>query len=86
LIRWRVVNYYVVAPTGEIMTWQQAFERYGDPGALEGPDSPIHLGTVLAVNPGEIYPVVAARIALLYSAIGLLSAVLALAAVDRRRP
>jgi hypothetical protein len=85
-IRWRVVDYLVVGPAGEILTWQQAYERYGDPGALEGPDSSPQLGSVLAVNPGQIYPLVAARMALLYGVVGLGGVVLALAAVDRRRP
>jgi hypothetical protein len=41
---------------------------------------------VLRVNPPEIYPLVVARMALLYSTLGLASIVLAFAVVDRRRP
>jgi hypothetical protein len=85
-IRWRVVDYLIVAPTGEILTWQQAYERYGDPGVLTGPDAAVQLGSVLAVNPGQMYPLVAARMALLYGVVGLAASVLAVAEVDRRRP
>jgi hypothetical protein len=85
-VRWRVVDYLVLAPPGEVITWQEAYERYGDPGAALGVDNTPQLATVLSVNPGEMYPLVAARMALLYSVIGLAGCVVAFAAVDRRRP
>jgi hypothetical protein len=85
--RWRTVDFRVQAPTGEILTWEEAYQRYGDPGALEGEDSgPSQLRTVLFANPGAMYPLVTDRMALLYVAIGLAGATLAFAAVDRRRP
>lgn len=85
--RWRVVDYRVLAPTGEILTWEEAYNRYGDPGALDGEDSGVdQLRTVLFVNPGDMYPAAAARMAVIYGAIGLASIVLATAIVDRRRP
>jgi len=85
--RWRTVDFRVQAPTGEILTWEEAYQRYGDPGAVEGEDAgPNQLRSVLIVNPGEIYPRVTDRMALVYVAIGLAGATLAFAAVDRRRP
>ena len=85
--RWRTVDFKVQAPTGEIMTWQEAYDRYGDPGALQGGDSGVsQLRTILEVNPAEMYPLVTDRIALIYAAIGLSCIVIAFAAVDRRRP
>ena len=85
--RWRTVDFKVQAPTGDIMTWQEAYDRYGDPGALEGQDSGMEqLRTILEVNPAEMYPLVTDRMALLYVALGLSGIVIAFAAVDRRRP
>ncbi len=85
--RWRVVDYRVLAPTGEILTWEEAYNRYGDPGALEGEDAGVdQLRTALFVNPGEMYPLAAARMAIEFGAIGFASIVLATAIVDRRRP
>jgi ABC-type transport system involved in multi-copper enzyme maturation permease subunit len=85
--RWRTVDFKIQAPTGEIMTWQEAYDRYGDPGAVEGGDAGVNqLRTILEVNPAELYPLVTDRMALLFAALGLSAIVIAFAAVDRRRP
>ncbi|MBI3751719.1 MAG: hypothetical protein HY263_08730 [Chloroflexi bacterium] len=85
---WRVVDYRVLAPDGAIITWNEAYARYGDPGAPQSSGGPVmpDLKTVLFVNPGEIYPLVVARMTLLFAALGLAGIVLAFAVVDRRRP
>lgn len=85
---WRIVDYRVLAPDGSILTWNQAYERYGDPGDISSVvgSGSIDLKTVLYVNPGAIYPLVIARMTLLFGALGLVSIVLAVAVVDRRRP
>jgi hypothetical protein len=81
----RSIEYLVQAPDGEVMSWEQAYLRYGS--AFEDPNGlAADFRTVLTVNPPEIYPLVVARMALLYLALGLGSIVLAFAVVDRRRP
>ena len=93
-VDWRVVDYRLLSPEGEILTWNEAYQRYGDVGVLgeeipPGADVPpgvMALRSVLFVNPGDLYPLVAARMAVLYAAIGFGSIVLAFAVIDRRRP
>lgn len=81
----RVVDYLVQDPSGEVMTWQEAYDRYAE--VLDGPNgTPADFRTVLRVNPPEIYPLVIARMALLYATLGLVSIVLSFAVVERRRP
>jgi hypothetical protein len=85
---WRIIDYRVLAPDGAILTWNEAYERYGDPGdptAVAG-DGTVDLKTVLYVNPGQIYPLVVARMTLLFGVLGLAGIVLAFAVVERRRP
>jgi hypothetical protein len=87
--RWRVVDYRVRDPKdGTVITWEQAYERYGQNVDPENPevDWSQQLTTVLLVNPGEMYPLAADRMALFYAVIGLAGCVLTFAAVDRRRP
>ena len=85
---WRVVDYRVLAPDGAILTWNEAYERYGEPDTIDGSVGPegVVLRTVLFVNPAEIYPLVVARMTLLFGALGLAAIVVAFAVVDRRRP
>lgn len=85
---WRVVDYRVQAPDGSILTWNEAYERYGEPNAIDGSvgTDGVVLRTVLFVNPAEIYQLVVARMTLLFGALGLAAIVIAFAVVDRRRP
>ena len=86
-VRWRVVDYRVQDPkNGEFITWEQAYQRYGQDVEDPEMDWTQQLRTILAVNPGEMYPMAAARMALFYGVIGLIGCVLSFAAVDRRRP
>jgi hypothetical protein len=81
----RSVEYLVQVPGGEIMTWEAAYARFGN--ELDDPNGmPLEFRTVLRVNPPELYPLAVARMAVLYSTLGLASIVLAFAVVDRRRP
>jgi hypothetical protein len=81
----RSIEYLVQAPDGEVMNWEHAYLRYGS--ALDDPNGiAADFRTVLRVNPPELYPLAVARMALLYSTLGLASIVLAFAVVDRRRP
>jgi len=84
----RVVDYLIQVPTGEVMRLQDAYDRYGglldEAMMVEGGTSEFR--TVLRINPPEIYPLVVARLAVLFSALGLVAIVLSFAVVERRRP
>jgi hypothetical protein len=87
--RWREVDYRVRDPKdGTIITWNEAYERYGQTVDPENPevDWTQQLTSVLLVNPGEMYPLAADRMALFYAVIGLAGCVITFYAVDRRRP
>ncbi|HEX7948921.1 MAG TPA: hypothetical protein VF494_01125 [Candidatus Limnocylindrales bacterium] len=93
-VDWQNVDYNVMTPEGEIIEYGEAYARYGDkmvvgeevpPGAELPPDA-IVVRSVIRANPGDLYPLVALRMAVLYAAIGLASIVLAFAVIDRRRP
>jgi hypothetical protein len=82
----RVVEFMVQSPEGDVMTWRQAYERYGE-AAMESVDGPsATFRTVLSINPPELYPIAVARMFILYSALGLVAIVLSFAVVERRRP
>jgi hypothetical protein len=82
----RVVGYMIQSPEGDVMTFQEAYERYGE-AAMESVDGPsATFRTVLRINPPELYPFVVARMLVLYSALGLLTIVASFAVVERRRP
>jgi len=82
----RVVDSLIESPDGEVLTWQQAYDRYGE-AAMESVDGPGGtFRTVLRINPPELYPIAVARMFILYSALGLVAIVLSVAVVDRRRP
>jgi hypothetical protein len=81
----RVIEYGVLSPAGERLTFHEAYLRYGDQvDALLSGETP--WPTVLWVNPPEIYPLVVARMTVLFAALGLASIVLTFAVVDRRKP
>jgi hypothetical protein len=91
----RFVDERVMVPSGEVLTIQEASDRYGgiwmvdDPSALGPGDLPpgaVPMREIAVVNPGEIYPLADARMGLLFGVIGLMSIVLAFAVIDRRRP
>ena len=82
----RVVDYMIQSPEGDVMTFHQAYLRYGE-AAMESMDGPgATFRTVLAINPPELYPIAVARMVLLYAALGLIAIVLSFAVVERRRP
>lgn len=82
----RVVDYMIQSPQGEVMTYYEAYQRYGEL-AMESMDGPAAtFRTVLRINPPELYPFAVARMFVLYSALGLVGIVLSFAVVDRRRP
>jgi ABC-type transport system involved in multi-copper enzyme maturation permease subunit len=93
-VDWRVVDYEVMTPEGEILTQPEAYARYGNvlyfseevPPGTELPPGAVLVRSVIFANPGDIYPLVAARMAVLYGTVGLASIVLALAVIERRRP
>jgi ABC-type transport system involved in multi-copper enzyme maturation permease subunit len=93
-VDWRNVDYEVMTPEGEILTQPQAYARYGNalyfgdevPPGTDLPPGAVVVRQVIHANPGDLYPFVAARMAVLYAALGLASIVLAFAIVDRRRP
>jgi ABC-type transport system involved in multi-copper enzyme maturation permease subunit len=81
----RVVDYRVRTPDGVIRTWDEAYNIYGSVMETEnGP--PPDFKTIWLINPGQMYPLVVARMSVIFGAIGLASIVLAFAVVERRRP
>lgn len=80
----RYVDSLVRTPEGEIITYEEAYARYGDNLGEMGPTSSLRM--VERVNPGEIYPLVVARMAVLHTALGFAALALTFAVVDRRRP
>jgi hypothetical protein len=81
----RVVDYRVRTPDGVVRTWEEAYNLYGSVMETEnGP--PPDFRSMWLLNPGEMYPLVVARMSVIFGAIGLASIVLAFAVVDRRRP
>lgn len=93
-VDWRNVDYEILLPNGEVTTYPDAIARYGNnlffadevpPGTDLAPGSVV-VRQVIHANPGDLYPFVAARVAVLYGAIGLATIVLAFAVIDRRRP
>ena len=84
----RVVEYMVQTPDGDVISWREAYERYGE-AAMQGPegigpDTTFH--EAWRINPPELYPIAVARMLVLYSALGLAAITLSFAVVDRRRP
>lgn len=92
----RTVDERLVTPSGEVLTFNQAMERYGGiwevddasalPPDLELPPGAVPMEGLLLVNPGELYPLADARMGLLFAVVGLGWIVLAFAVMDRRRP
>jgi hypothetical protein len=92
----RLVEQRLVTSSGEILTYQEAEERYGGvwevddlnflPPGDELPPGAVPMVGLLLVNPGEIYPLADVRLGLLFGVVGLVSIVLAFAVIDRRRP
>jgi hypothetical protein len=93
---WRIVDFRLLAPDGSLLDYQTAYERFGDrivvsvggqlPPSDEIPKNPVFLRQVTLANPGDVYPLAAARMAVLYGAVGLVAIVLAFAVIQRRRP
>lgn len=82
----RVVDYMIQSPEGDVMTFHEAYLRYGE-AAMESMDGPgATFRTVLRINPPELYPIAVARMVVLYSGLGLIAIVLSFAVVERRRP
>jgi hypothetical protein len=75
-------------PTGEILSYRDAYDRYGDQMdlAMQTEGGTPDFRTMAAINPVELYPVAVARFVLLYATLGLVTIVLTFAVVERRRP
>jgi hypothetical protein len=73
---------YFQTPDGELITWDEAFGRYGD----DMSQWTVTLRPYERLNVYETAPLVAARVALLDGALGLATITLAFAVVARRRP
>lgn len=81
----RELETLVVTPEGEVISWDEAFARYGADVAQIGTEESRFRG-VLRFVPGEIYPLAAARQAVLQGALGLVAISLGFMVVERRRP
>jgi hypothetical protein len=73
---------YFQTPEGELITWDEAFARYGD----DMSQWTVTLRPYERLNVYETAPLVAARIALLDGTLGLATITLAFGVVARRRP
>jgi hypothetical protein len=84
----RPVAYLIQVPTGEVLSFGDAYERYGDQidKAFETEGGTEDFRTVLSINPPELYPWAVARLVVLYAVLGLGAIVLTFAVVERRRP
>ena len=81
----KVLDSRVRTPDGRVLTWEAAYNEYGD----VGPGMPGYTGgfdDIYIVNPGALYPIVEWRMTVIYGALGLAGIVLAFAIVERRRP
>lgn len=88
----RVYESFVQTAEGEVITWDEAYGRYGeavyqlgfdDPSA---PPSSLGLTMVVLHIPGEAYPMAALRLALLQGAAGIATIAVTYLVVVRRRP
>jgi hypothetical protein len=79
------IEYLIRTPNGEIISYQEAYKRYGS-AAVDQLDPSLGLTQMVRWVPGQLYPLANWRLAIAYSVLGLASATLALAVVDRRRP
>ena len=81
----REIESLIITPEGELIGWDEAYARYGaDVDQIGTEESPFRI--VFRVVPGEVYPLAAARLAVLQGAIGLVAIGLGFVVVDRRRP
>ena len=84
----RVVEFMVETPDGDVISWREAYERYGEDVMLGpegiGPDTTFR--EAWRINPPELFPFAVARMLVLYSALGLAAITLSFAVVERRRP
>jgi hypothetical protein len=79
----RQIDFLLRAPDGQILSWDEAFARYGNPETGElGPG----VTEMTRYVPIEIYPQVAARYVLFHILIGFTALTLAFAVVERRSP
>jgi hypothetical protein len=87
-IEGRYVQYMIQVPTGEILSFRDAYDRYGDQMdlALQTEGGTPDFRTMAAINPVELYPLAVARFVILYAALGMIAVVLTFAVVERRRP
>ena len=87
----RQMDTLVRTPEGEVITWEQAYQRYGDDlGMLMG-DPYVEGSTsgftqVTRLVPAAEYPKASARLALIEAGVGLLAIGMGLMVVQRRRP
>jgi ABC-type transport system involved in multi-copper enzyme maturation permease subunit len=80
----REIESLVRTPEGEVITYEEAYARYGDD--LGEMSETSQLRQVVRFNPVEIYPLVVVRMAVLHAALGFALLALTFAVVDRRRP
>ncbi len=87
-IEGRYVQYMIRVPTGEILSYSDAYARYGDQmdQAMQTEGGTPEFRTMAAINPAELYPLAVARFVILYATLGLIAIVLTFAVVERRRP
>lgn len=79
----RPIDFLLRTPDGQIISFDEAFARYGNPDTGELAPGLTEMSRYVPI---EIYPEVAARYALLHLYIGLTALTLAFAVVERRSP
>ena len=78
-----VVDGFIQTPTGELLSYAEANNRYPSTDDWLGTN---HLRELVLINPWATYPVAAARIGLLHLLLGLAAITASFAVVERRRP
>lgn len=81
----RALESLIRTPQGEILTFAEAYERYGS-AAVDEMDPALGLTLMVRIVPARIYPIAAWRLAVLYGFLGISALTGTFAVVERRRP
>jgi hypothetical protein len=81
----RAVEYLIKTPEGEILSYTEAYVRYGT-AAVDDIDPSSGLVQMVRIIPGRLYPLTSWRLAILHGALGGVTIALSFIAVERKRP
>jgi hypothetical protein len=81
----RRIGFLIRTPDGEVITYDDAYVRYGSL-AVDNLDPDLGLTQMVVLVPGDVYPLASWRLAVIYAAIGAAAMTFAFAVIERRRP